>query len=180
MDRRATQKEIKAAFRAKSKLCHPDMVPEPARAKAEASFKQLSEAYSRLCGHGRGRVYASGPGYAGAYQAAAGFTAGHARPWTPGGGPPPTMSSGMIAGVIFAPLVMVALYLIKGQFFEDDIDDMAGTFLAPQAAARTKSVGLGLPLAAKLVAGRNGSNRSAGSGSSAEVAAPVEPHTHPV
>lgn len=27
-----------------------------------------------------------------------GFTAGHARPWAPGGGPPPAMSSGMFAG----------------------------------------------------------------------------------
>lgn len=43
--------------------------------QAEATFKQLSEAYTRLSGHGRGgasgsAVHAAGPGYAGAYRAA--------------------------------------------------------------------------------------------------------------
>lgn len=65
---------------------------------------------------------------------------------------------------------MVALYLLKAHLLEDDTDDTAGAFLAPQAAPRVKSVGLGLPFSARLAGSSGGS-----SGGSGEAAARGQP-----
>jgi curved DNA-binding protein CbpA len=46
VDRSATEKEIKKAFRTKSLLCHPDKFPDDK--KKETEFKNLSEAYQVL------------------------------------------------------------------------------------------------------------------------------------
>ena len=41
------KKELKALYKKASKLCHPDVVVESERAKAEEIFKMLNEAYSK-------------------------------------------------------------------------------------------------------------------------------------
>lgn len=98
--RGASQAEIKAAFREKSKLCHPDMVPEPGRADAERAFKQLSEAYSRL-------TLAHSPRLT--YHAAR--PAAHARAWAPGGGPPRRFGLGLLIGLLFGPAIFTTVFV---------------------------------------------------------------------
>jgi len=53
--REATQEEIKKAYRKKALECHPDRNPNDP--KAEAQFKQVSEAYEVLSDENRRRVY---------------------------------------------------------------------------------------------------------------------------
>lgn len=48
VSRSATQDEIKKAFRKAARKHHPDAVPEPEKAEAEARFKEMNEAYEVL------------------------------------------------------------------------------------------------------------------------------------
>src|SRR5689334_14105580 len=53
--REATPEEIKKAYRKKALECHPDRNPNDH--KAEAQFKQVSEAYEVLSDENRRRIY---------------------------------------------------------------------------------------------------------------------------
>ncbi|KAL2222068.1 putative DnaJ domain protein [Thermoascus aurantiacus ATCC 26904] len=76
IDRNATKEEIRKAYRKAALANHPDKVPEPERAAAEARFKKVQQAYDILYDedkrhiydtHGMGAFDGSGePGMAGA------------------------------------------------------------------------------------------------------------------
>ncbi len=55
LSRAATAEEIKKAYRKKALECHPDRNPN--NPKAEAQFKQVSEAYEVLSDEGRKKLY---------------------------------------------------------------------------------------------------------------------------
>ncbi len=55
IQRNATPDEIKKAYRKKALECHPDR--NPGDAKAEAQFKQVSEAYEALSDENKRRIY---------------------------------------------------------------------------------------------------------------------------
>ncbi|PRW61112.1 molecular chaperone isoform B [Chlorella sorokiniana] len=110
--RQASQDEIKEQWRRLCKQHHPDLQPAHMRHQAEQYFKEISSAYRTLTA--RGSSLAAYADFTAAQAAAARtghpYAEGFRTAWSPGG-QQMKFSNGVVAAVLFIPLVITGMWM---------------------------------------------------------------------